>query len=211
LGSLGVTTAGARWVGQLPARLDYGVEMAGQAGSLGSDSARAWAGHWQLRHTVGTPWAVRAIGEYNYASGDRNSTDGRRGTFDQLYPTGHDKYGLADQIGWRNIRHLRAGVELTPINKVQVATSYHSWWLAEKTDALYSASGAILARVQGGAAASHVGHEIDVQAARVLTPQLQLAAGYAYLLPGRFLEEATPGRGYGAPYVMVTYLLLADK
>jgi hypothetical protein len=211
LGSLGLTTTGARWVGQLPARFDYGVEMAGQAGSLGADSVRAWAGHWQLRQTVKPSRPLRVTGEFNYASGDRNPADGRRGTFDQLYPTAHDKLGLADQIGWRNIRHVRAGLELPPVQKVQLITNYHSWWVAERTDALYSASGAVLARVNGGAAASHVGQEIDVQAARVLTPQIQVAGGYAYLFPGAFLKQATPGSGYGAPYIMVTYVLLADK
>jgi hypothetical protein len=211
LGTLGVTTTGARWVGALPARLDYGIELAAQTGGLGSDSARAWAGHWQLRHAAGTTWAVRITGEYNYASGDENPTDGRRGTFDQLYPTGHDKLGLGDQIGWRNIRHMRAGVELLPAKKLPLTVNYHSWWLAETTDALYSASGAVLARVAGAAAASHVGQEIDIQAARAVTPQIQLAAGYAYLLPGAFLKEATPGKSYAAPYVMLTYILLADK
>ena len=49
----------------------------------------------------------RLVAEYNYASGDANPTDGRRGTFDQLYPTAHDKYGLADQVGWRNMHDVR--------------------------------------------------------------------------------------------------------
>ena len=211
LGSLGATTAGARWVGKIPAGLDYGVEMATQAGSLGTDAVRAWAGHWQLRESFGGPLAVRATGEFNYASGDENATDGRRGTFDQLYPTGHDKYGLADQIGWRNIRHVRAGVELTPIKALTLTTNYHSWWLAEKADALYNSAGAVIARVAAGAAHTHVGQEIDIQAARALTPQIQLSGGYAYLFPGSFLEAATPGHGYGYPYVMVTYVLLADR
>jgi hypothetical protein len=210
-GSLGATTAGARWVGQMPARLDYGMEIAAQTGSLGSDTVAAWAGHWQLRESFGGPLALRAVGEFNYASGDEHATDGTRGTFDQLYPTGHDKYGLADQIGWRNIRHVRAGVELTPVKALTVTANYHSWWLAEKGDALYNAGGAVIARVPAGAVRAHVGQEIDIQAARALTPQIQLSGGYAYLFPGAFLAEATPGHAYGSPYVMVTYVLLADR
>jgi hypothetical protein len=35
--------------GQLPARLDCGVGMALQRGSLGTDDISAWAGAWQLR------------------------------------------------------------------------------------------------------------------------------------------------------------------
>jgi hypothetical protein len=78
----------------------------------------------------------RVFAEYNHASGDRNPTDGRRGTFDQLYPTGHDKLGLSDQVGWRNINHARAGLDLKPAARWQLTGSYHSWWLASATDAL---------------------------------------------------------------------------
>jgi len=210
-GNLQATTFGARWVGQLPARFDYGVEMAGQSGSLGSDSIGAWAGHWQIRETLPGTSPVRLTGEYNFASGDRDSTDGHRGTFDQLYPTGHDKYGLADQVGWRNIRHVRGGVDLPPLRKWALSTSVHSWWLAEKTDSLYAASGTSLARIATGAASAHVGEEFDVQVSRPLTPQLQLAAGYAHIIPGAFLQEATPGASYSFPFVMATYVFLADK
>jgi hypothetical protein len=212
-GTAGLTSAtvGGRVTGRAPARLDYTVEMAAQTGSVGSDSIRAWAGHWRVRESLPGASPVRLSGEFNAASGDADPTNGRRGTFDQLYPTPHDKYGLADQVGWRNIRHVRAGIELPPIRKVQIHSNYHSWWLMESRDALYAASGAALARVPDGAASTHVGHEIDVQATRQLTPQLQLAVGYAHIIPGRFLEEATPGASYSMPYVMVTYVFLADK
>ena len=149
--------------------------------------------------------------EFNYASGDANPTDGTRGTFDQLYPTGHDKYGLADQVGWRNIRHARAGIELTPFRGLPVIANYHSWWVNEKRDGLYNAGGALLARVAAGAASSHVGQEIDVQVTRAITPQFQVAAGYAHIFTGRFLKEATPGASYSHPYVMATYVFLAER
>ena len=90
--------------------------------------------------------------EYNFASGDADPADGMRGTFDQLYPTAHDKYGLADQVGWRNIHHVRVGFESRRSRRTPITVNYHSWWLAEKRDALYAASGAPLARVAGGAA-----------------------------------------------------------
>ncbi len=210
-GTLKETTTGVRIAGRLPARLDYGVEMALQRGSLGTDDISAWAGHWQLRETFPGRAAVRLTGEYNFASGDSNPTDNVRGTFDQLYPTPHDKYGLADQIGWKNVHHARAGFEITPLRGFPVTTNYHSWWLAENTDAIYNAGSAVLARVATGAADRHVGQEIDFQVSRALTPQIQAAAGYAHIVPGAFLKEATPGASYSHPYVMVTYVFLADK
>jgi hypothetical protein len=204
-------TLGVRLTGKLPARLDYGVEMAVQRGSLGAEDVRAWAGHWQLRESLPGPGALRLIGEYNYASGDEDPADGVRGTFDQLYPTPHDKYGLADQIGWRNLHHARAGVEITPWKGLPVVVNYHSWWLAEKQDAIYAASSAPLARAVAGAPSAHVGQELDAQVSRALTEQLQLAAGYAHIFTGPFLKATTPGASYSHPYVMVTYVFLAER
>ena len=210
-GRLSLATIGVRWIGVLPRGLAYNTDTALQTGSLGTDDVSAWAGHYMLRSPAGGTFAFRAAGEFNYASGDSDPADGTRGTFDQLYPTPHDKYGLADQVGWRNIRHLRAGLELTPWKGLPVAANYHSWWLNEKRDGLYAAGGGLLARVAAGAASAHVGHELDLQATRALTPQLQVAAGYAHIFPGAFLKEATPGASYSHPYVMATYIFLAER
>ena len=211
LGSLSQVTTGARFTGRMPARLDYNVEMDLQTGSLGSDSVSAWAGHWQLRETIPAKMTPHVTAEYNFASGDENPADGTRGTFDQLYATAHDKYGLSDQVGWRNIHDLRFGFDVTPFKATPITVNYHSYWLAERRDALYAASGAVLARVPAGAASRKVGQEIDVQVSRPLSPQLALAAGYSHLFAGPFLKEATPGRSYTGPFVMLTYVFLAEK
>jgi hypothetical protein len=211
IGNLSQATIGTRVAGKLPAGLDYGIDMAMQRGSLAQDTVHAWAGHWQLRESLRGAGAVKITSEYNFASGDSNPTDGTRGTFDQLYPTGHDKLGLSDQVGWRNVHHIREGVEFTPIKATPISVSYHSWWLASRHDALYAASGAAIARVAGGAESTHIGPEVDVQVTRALTPQIQIAAGFAHLFTGAFLEQATPGASYSQPYVMVTYVFLAER
>lgn len=203
-------TSGIRMAGKVPAAIDYSGELAVQTGSVGPDDVMAWAGHGVVGKTLKAAPA-RIFGEYNYASGDSSGTDGTRGTFDQLYPTGHDKLGLSDQVGWRNIHNARAGVEVRPTPKWLVAGSYHSWWLASRTDALYSASGALVARSPAGAAGRHVGQEIDGQVSYTYSPQLQIGGGYAHLIPGEFLKNTTPGRSYRAPYVMVTYVFLGEK
>jgi hypothetical protein len=211
LADLGTATIGARFAGKLPARLDYSVEMAGQTGAVGSDSVSAWAGHWFMRESLPGSKAVKLMAEFNLATGDDDPTDGARGTFDQLYPTPHDKLGLSDQVGWKNIRHVRAALELSPGKKFLVNGGYHSWWLMEKNDALYNAGSAVLARVTGGAASAHVGHELDLQVSRPITPQLAMLAGISHIFPGAFLQEATPGASYTAPFLMLTYVFLADR
>ena len=198
--------------GKLGPDTDYSTEVAIQTGSVGPDTVKAWAGHALAGRTLSrVAWRPRVVGEYNYASGDASKTDGTRGTFDQLYATAHDKYGLTDQVGWKNIHDLHAAVELKPTQKLQLSGGYHSWWLASATDALYSASGASLARSAAGTAGRHVGQELSAQLAFNYSPQLQIAGGYGYLFPGEFLTNATPGHSYSFPFVMATYVFLADK
>jgi hypothetical protein len=202
-------TTGARMAGRFSTRFDYNVEAAFQRGSLASDTISAWAGHWLLGRTIPSgPRSYRLFGEYNYASGDETPADATRGTFDQLYPTAHDKYGLADQVGWKNIHHVRAGLEFRPHAKLLVSSGYHSFWLASRRDALYSAGGAVLARMAAGAPDRHVGQELDLQATYSPSVRVQLTGGYAHLFTGAFLKAATPGQSYNAPYVMVTTMLL---
>jgi hypothetical protein len=208
-GDLTSSTSGVRSAGKLSARTDYNVEAAIQRGSLGSDTVSAWAGHALIGRTIPAgSLTYRAFGEYNFASGDETPGDGVRGTFDQLYPTAHDKYGLADQVGWKNIHHVRTGLELRPHTKLALAGAYHSFWLASATDALYTAGGAIIARIPTGAPDRHVGQELDLQATYTASPRIQLHGGYSYIFPGAFLKAATPGKSYSAPYVMVTTMLL---
>jgi hypothetical protein len=208
-GDLTSFTSGVRMAGKLSARNDYNVEAAIQRGTLGSDTISASAAHALIGRTMPAgSKTYRVFGEYNFASGDRTPGDGTRGTFDQLYPTGHDKYGLADQVGWKNIHHVRTGVESRPHAKLALAGSYHSFWLASATDALYNAGGAVLARIPTGASDRHVGHELDIQATYTPSPRIQLHGGYAHIFTGAFLKEATPGRSYSAPYLMVTTMLL---
>jgi hypothetical protein len=211
LGSLEQTTVGVRLAGKLPAGLDYNTDLAVQRGSLETDSVQAWAGHWMVRESLPGKANVKLVSEYNHATGDSDPTDGVRQTFDQLYPTGHDKLGLADQVGWRNVHHIREGFEFTPFKATPLTVNYHSWWLADKADALYSAGGGPIARVAGGATDAHVGQELDIQISRNVTPQIAVAGGYSHIFTGSFLKQATPGASFSQPYVMVTYVFLAEK
>ena len=205
-GNLDSKTVGFRWVGKLPMNFDYGTEMARQIGFLGTDDVDAWAGHWVIGYTAANiHYKPRLFGEFNYASGDKTPGDGKRGTFDQLYPTPHDKYGLADQIGWRNIEQARAGVEFKPRPKWALSSSYHSFWLASARDSLYAASGAAVARSINGTAGTHVGQELDGQVMYTLSKQVQIGGGYAHFFTGEFLKNTTPGKSYNFPYVMFGY------
>src|SRR5215472_1413297 len=203
--TLDFKTIGLRATGKIRA-IDYGTEVAGQTGSLGSDRVRAWAGHWVAGYTVPmTRWRHRFSAEYNYASGDQDPHDGVRGTFDVLYPSPHDQYGLCDQVGWRNIHDVRVGWDAKPAAKFAVLVNYHNWWLASGRDALYAPTGIAVVTSPDGSAGRHVGQEADIQASYVLTAQIQLATGLGHIFPGEFLKRTTPGASYTFPFAMVNY------
>lgn len=209
LGALGIEnfgTTGLRLVGKVPGNWDYTLEMDRQDGSLGTDSIAAWAGHWVIGHTLSARFRPRMALEYNYASGDDNSKDGHRGTFDQLYPTGHDKYGMDDQVGWKNIHDARATVDFKPAKKWSAAAKYDAWWLADPHDALYNAASGVVARVANGTAGKFVGQELDGSVAYNFSRQFQFGGGYGHIFPGTFLNHATPGEAYSYPYFSTTFV-----
>ena len=145
------------------------------------------------------------FGEYNFASGD--DTETVFAALRSVIPDRHDKYGLADQWDGRTCAICgRRGGTAACQARVGRQLDTRSGWRAP--DALYSASGAVLARIPNGAPDRHVGQELDIQATYTPSPRIQLHGGYAHIFTGPFLKAATPGRSYSAPYVMVTTMLL---
>lgn len=205
-GTMNFGTLGLRTAGKLPSNFDYDAQMAVQSGSLGDESIRAWAGHWLLGYTLANlTLTPRLFAEYNQASGDENPTDNKKGTFDQLYPTAHDKYGVTDLVGWQNMRHVRGGLDLAIGKGWSATTRYNRYWLTDPHDALYNSAGAPLARSATGVAGTDVGQEVDLIVSGKFRPNLTFSAGLGYFMSGTFLKTTTPGKPYTYPYAMLTY------
>ncbi len=197
-----IVTTGARLVGPLPERLDYEIETAFQTGRFAAGVVRSWAGSWTLGRRLGeAESAPRLFFEYDHAAGDRDPQDGVRTTFDQLFPTNHSKYGIADRIGWRNMRATRVGLKLQPGARWTVGLDYYSFWLARRQDSLYGADGVAVLR-NPSATSSHVHQEFDAQADVRLAEALSLSLGYAHVFPGRFLKQASLGWPLNFAYLM---------
>lgn len=207
-GTLGITnfgTLGFRFVGKSLVNGDYDVEMAKQAGSLEPETVAAWAGHWLIGYTLaGMRFSPRFVAEFNYATGN-NSKDGRVGTFNQLFPSGHNLYGLTDQIGWQNIQHVRTGVELKAHPDWTVSTKYNAYWLADSHDALYNVFSTAIASSPSGSAGRFVGQELDFIISHKYKAGPILSGGFGHLFPGTFLQAVTPGKSYSFPYAQVMY------
>jgi len=206
-GKLDEWTTGFRWVGKLPSNFDYRTEMAYQLGTLSVDKIRAWMGHWVMGYTIkDAPLRPRLFFEYDYGSGSGNSKGGYDNTFDPIYPSTHDKLGLADQFGWRNIQDVRFGQDWHIARKWTGATSFHDFWLANAHDALYPTRGSNIAQSPNGVDGTHVAEELDIQAIFTPTRQTQVDFGLGHVIPAEFLKKTTQGVAYTYPYMMVEYV-----
>ncbi len=205
-GHLDEKTFGFRLIGSLPAHWDYETEMVKQLGSLGNNSIQAWAGYWTIgRRFEDMAGKPRPYIQYNYASGDNNPSDRTNGTFDQLYPSAHDRMGLADLIGWRNVRNLQVGLFLEQNRRWSWKFVYHNNWLATNRDGLYTASGALVVRPAMRDVSRYIGAELDAQANYRWNSALDFGVGYAHLFTGMFLNQTTDGKDFNYPYVVATY------
>ena len=205
-GALDIYTTGLRATAPLSSRADWEVEMAFQCGQAAREPVRAQAGIWQLHWQPTTAsTAPRITASYSYASGDKDSSDGVRQTFDTLYPTTHLRNGATDRIGWANIHDLMLQAEWSLLRRLRLSAAGHDFRLATIRDALYSPSGAVLVRLSE-AHSRHVGWELSLSAEYRFRPSLALGFGCAHLFPGAYLREA--GRsGATQPYLFLAYSL----
>lgn len=190
-GTLGTDTYGSRLYGELPDRFNYSLEGIGQAGHFGLLTQRAFAWYssvsreFPLASRKGT-WSV----EYKGASGTRlGSTDS--GTFDQLSPANHDKFGHMDLFGWRNLKTLRSLETLSITKAFAWNVMYSDERLYSASDALYNSQGSSIAVSKNGTAGTHVGQELDTFLT-VKKGAHTFGAGFGHFFKGEFIEDTTP-------------------
>ncbi len=183
---------------------DYRYELVLERGSAGPNDIQAWG------TTAGLGYAVaklrlkpRFFTGSDYASGDKVPTDGTHGTFDTMYPTAHDRFGITDQFGWQNIVAGRAGATINPHRRWSVTAQYLDLWLASATDAAYNSSGGVILRDRTGNSGTHLGQEADVYAWFEINREVHIGAGVGHIFPGEFIEKAGKGGSYTYPYFVI--------
>ena len=188
-------TVGGRYAGTLESnpQVLFDSETAFQFGSQnGRDVFAAMTTQGLGYNFKDTAWNPTVWAYYDYASGG-GETRGTAHTFNQLFPFGHYYLGWIDQVGRQNIHDLNFHLYLYPAKWLTLWTQFHSFWLADRTDALYNAAGNAIRRDATGRAGSHVGTEIDFVFNVHLSKHADLLGGYSRLYGGDFLKN-TAGR-----------------
>jgi len=167
------------------------------------------------------PWAPRLTAIYSLASGDKDPTDGKSETFQNLFPSNHLLYGAMDLTGLQNARDLRLAFTVKPMSNLLFAVETNVQWLDSTSDFWYNPAGAPRnftgAAVGSGGGyrinpsySNKLGQEVDVLAGVTVAPNLQIELGACHYFRGDYVKQslaAVGSKDASYAYVQLTFSL----
>jgi hypothetical protein len=197
---------GFRFKGTTLKNFEYSTEFVMERGNDGPNDIDAWGTTDGIAYRFDSlVMKPRLFYQFDYASGDKNPTDGVHGTFDTMYPTAHDRFGITDQFGWQNIIADRAGVTIEPRRRWSVTAQWLDFWLAQPKDSLYNSSGSSIVRDTAGTDGTHVGQEADIYTWYELNRHVNVGVGVGHIWGGEFLQKTTKDPNYNYPYFAINF------
>ena len=197
---------GVRFKAQAHTALDYSGEVILETGKVGSQSLRASAAQagaaYQFLDVVAKP---RVFAQYDYATGNSNPAQNKsHTTFDTIYPTAHDRFGITDLFGWQNLESVRAGTTVEPHRRLTFTVQGLDFWAADALDSIYNTSGGAIVsnKTDHG---RHVGAEIDSYSWYELNKHFNLGGGVGYFGGGQFLTNVTTSHSYTTYYFALNF------
>jgi hypothetical protein len=187
-GELNLVTIGTRINGKFHKNFDYGFEGAYQTGTLAEDAVSAFATHARFGYTWNVFSKPRLGIEYNFASGDGNPDEGTVTTFNNLFPTNHDKYGFIDFFSWQNMHDLRGVASFSPLSWLKGEIDYHAFFLPEPADGSFQANGTQF-RAGSSTAGHFAGQELDLLVKFGPIKYFDSFIGYSIFFPGQFFAD----------------------
>ena len=183
---------------------EFEGEFAFQTGQVSDLDLTAFAAHIGGGYNFKCPWTPRLFAEYNYASGDDDSTDGDIETFQNLFPSNHAYYGYMDLFSWQNMHNPELSVKVKPCKQVGLETNFHWFWLANTNDAWYRANGTTRVRPITPGAPNYVGSELDVLITCQPVKSLVFLVGYSHFFAGDYVSATGPSDDADFGYVQAT-------
>ena len=197
---------GVRFKAQAHTALEYGGELIFEGGTVGPQSIGAWAAEagaaYQFLDVVGRP---RVFTQYDYASGNSDpTTNGKHSTFDTIYPTAHDRFGITDLFGWQNIEAVRVGATIEPHRRLTLTAQGLDFWAASALDSIYNTSGSSIVFNKSDHG-RHLGAEIDGYSWYELNKHFNVGGGVGYFGAGEFLTNVSTSHSYTYYYFALNF------
>ncbi len=198
-------TLAMRVSGRFLNHFDYAGTLAGQFGSWGGYSIRAWGMHAGLGYTFDHPWKPRLGADFSYGSGDRSPNDRTINTFDGVFGARDTLYGRLNLFGWSNIEDYQLSLALQPADGLETRLDYHYFRLAAARDSWYISPGSTLRRDSTGDSGRALGHEVDLTARYRINKRTSLIGIVGMFLPGSYIERTGPHRSAFGACLQVMY------
>jgi len=197
---------GVRLKAQVHTAFDYSGELIYESGTVGPQSINAFAAQggaaYQLLGVAAKP---RVFAQYDYASGNGNPAQNTtHSTFDTIYPTAHDRFGITDLFGWQNIEVVRAGTTVEPHRRLTFTVQGLDFWAASALDSIYNTSGGAIAHNKT-ANGRHVGAEFDSYSWYELNKHFNVGGGVGYFGAGQFLTNISTNHSYTIYYFALNF------
>jgi hypothetical protein len=197
---------GVRFKAQARTALDYGGEVILETGKVGAQSIRASAAQagaaYQFLNVATKP---RIFTQFDYATGNSNpAKNATHTTFDTIFPTAHDRFGISDLFGGQNIESVRAGTTIEPHRRLSFTVQGLDFWAADALDSIYNSSGSAIVtnKTDHGL---HLGAEIDGYSWYELNRHFNLGGGIGYFGAGQFLTNVSTSHTYTTYYFALNF------
>jgi hypothetical protein len=202
------TTFGTRLTSN-PKPFDYDLEADYQTGRFKGKPTQAFSFAAIGGYTLATvPFAPRVFLGFDIASGGSRNNPGD--AFDQLFPSGHDQFGIIDAIGRQNIIDVHPGITLTllenkpGIKRLTLLTQFRQFWRESTQDAVYTSSGSVLSASDASNARA-IGGEVDTQVNWQFDGHTSAYAGYCHFYRGAFITATGPAKDIQFVYSGLTF------
>ena len=167
---------------------DWDLEAAYQFGGFGSRRIRAWTLATDVGMTwKGLPFQPRLGLKADWASGDRNPSDDRLGTFNALYPK-LPYFSEAGLVAPANVADLHPSIRLALTGALAVEAGWNGLWRATRHDAVYAAP---LSPIDGtaGRGGRFIGQQFIARLEWTPVANLEVAAEGVYFRVGDALRQ----------------------
>ena len=197
---------GVRFKAQAHTAFDYGGEVILETGTVGVQSIRASAAQAGAAYQfLDVAFKPRIFTQYDYATGNSNPAhNATHTTFDTIYPTAHDRFGITDLFGWQNIESVRAGATFEPHRRLTLTAQGLDDWAADALDSIYNTSGSAIVNNKTNHG-RHLGAEIDGYSWYELNKHFNLGGGVGYFGGGQFLTNVTTSHSYTTYYIALNF------
>ena len=111
-----------------------------------------------------------------------------------MYGTSHFKFGMLDNLAWRNMEHVGVVLTMSPAKTLKTTTGWHRSWIRELTDGYYAGAGG---RTKASKTTEHLfGDTVEAMVSVDLNKHLNVQLGAGYMFAGGYQRFAV-SRGNG--------------